>query len=154
MQNGVSVMRAILLTLVLAATCHADGMDEVNAWRRRVGLRPFIEDPRLTEFCRRKAIWRAQHLAYDNHAGPRNPAGTTEGTGEAKATWGWLTCAIECDFTHAGAYVVINARGDRVMVFVGRGGSGRDLINPNSIPTFNTSRLTPNPLRVPVQRSR
>ena len=119
--------------------------DEVNAWRRAAGLPVLIEDPQMTRFAQMKAEYRAQRGLKNGHQGPSNPSGWTEGCGEATSRWGWLTCATECDFRYGGAGVAIGADGERYMVFVGRGGSGRALLNPNQYPIIQTAHLTPNP---------
>ena len=80
-------------------------MDEINEWRRRSGLRPFIEDPAMTRFAQMKAKYRAAKNLRNGHQGPQAPAGWREGTGEASSSWGWLTCESESDFTYAGAVV-------------------------------------------------
>ncbi|MCO8125390.1 hypothetical protein NHH03_26865 [Stieleria sp. TO1_6] len=135
----------LLLVFTLSCTAFAQGgaFDEVNAWRRAAGLPQLIEDPAMTEFAERKAQYRAAKGLKNGHQGPSVPGGWTEGCGEATSRWGWLTCATECDFQYGGAGVALGADGERYMVFVGRGGSGRALINPNHYPIINTSHLTP-----------
>ncbi|WP_372894520.1 CAP domain-containing protein [Stieleria sp.] len=150
-------MKSRLILLVVfavssVAVAQGGAFDEVNAWRRAAGLPSFIEDPAMTEFAKRKAEYRAARGLKNGHQGPSVPAGWTEGCGEATATWGWLTCATECDFRYAGAGVAIGADGERYMVFVGRGGSGRALIDPNRYPIIKTAHLTPNPLRAVASR--
>lgn len=141
----------LLLVSVFAMTAtvfaHGGAFDEVNAWRRGAGLPQLMEDPAMTKFAQAKAQYRAARGLKDGHQGPSVPSGWTEGCGEAKASWGWLTCATECDFQYAGAGVAMGADGERYMVFVGRGGSGRALIDPNRYPIIKTSHLTPAPAR-------
>lgn len=133
--------------LATAAIVHGGAFDEVNAWRRAAGLPQLTEDPVMTEFAQRKAQYRAARRLKNGHQGPSAQADWTEGCGEAKAVWGWLTCATECDFRYGGAGVATSVDGERYMVFVGRGGSGRALIDPHRYPIINTSHLTPNPIR-------
>lgn len=143
--------RLILLSvyvLTFAAIAHGGAFEEVSAWRRAAGLPQLIEDPAMTEFAQRKAEYRAARGLKNGHQGPSVPAGWTEGCGEATALWGWLTCATECDFRYGGAGVATGVDGERYMVFTGRGGSGRALIDPQRYPIINTSHLTPNPIRV------
>ena len=143
-------MKPIIITLLLASAASGAALDEVNLWRRANGLRPYIEDPALTEFAMKKAIWRAQHLAYDGHQGPKNPPGTCEGTGETAESWGcWNTCIMEESHVFAGAAVVRNDHGQRVMVLVCRGGSCHAPRGRNIRPV-RTFHLTPNPPRVPA----
>jgi hypothetical protein len=145
MKSRIVLVSVFALTAV--AIAQGGAFDEVNAWRRGAGLPQLIEDPAMTEFAQKKAQYRAARGLKDGHQGPSVPTGWTEGCGEAKASWGWLTCATECDFRYAGAGIAIGVDGERYMVFVGRGGSGRALIDPNRYPIVNTSHLTPNPTR-------
>lgn len=131
----------------------ADGMDEINEWRRRSGLRPFIEDPKMTEFARAKARFRAERGLQNGHQGPKPPRNWHEGTGEATSTWGWLTCESESDFKYAGAGICVAADGTRYMVLVCRDGSGRALLPRNNSPVHDTSYLTPKPPRVGSKRT-
>jgi hypothetical protein len=134
--------------LVSQTSSMADGMDEVNEWRRRTGLPRFVEDPAMTRFAEMKARYRAQRNLRDGHQGPTPPAGWHEGTGEAKPSWGWLTCESESDYQYAGAAVCVGADGTRFMVLVCRQGSGRALISRHRAPVHDTSSLTPDPPRV------
>ncbi|MCA9133676.1 MAG: hypothetical protein KDA45_10995 [Planctomycetales bacterium] len=148
-------MRILMMALVLvsvAVNVQAAGIDEVNEWRRRSGLRPFIEDPEMTKFADMKARYRALRRLQNGHQGPQAPAGWHEGTGEATADWGWLTCEMESDYQYAGAAVCLGSDGQRYMVLVCRGGSGRPLLSRNNAPVHRTAHLTPNPPRV-VPRS-
>ena len=144
-------MRFLLLVVMSVASfsaVHADAMAEVNEWRRRSGLRPFIEDPSMTQFAEMKARYRAERHLRDGHQGPSAPPGWHEGTGEAAASWGWLTCEMESDFQYAGASMCVGSDGTRYMVLVCRGGSGRALLARNHAPVHKTSHLSPNPPRV------
>lgn len=138
----------IILVLLSNNIVKGDGFDEVQEWRRRTGLPLFKEDPKMTKFAKMKASFRAERNLQNSHTGPKPQAGWVEGTGEAKPMWGWLTCAIEDDYTHAGAGLVVGSNGVRYMVFVGRGGTGRPLISSHNIPTYDTSYLTKNPEKV------
>ena len=103
----IATLVAILLsinTMVLG-----DGMDEVNEWRRKSGLPPFVEDAEMTKFARMKARYRAERNLQDGHQGPKPPTSWHEGTGEATPEWGWLTCEMESDFKYAGAAFVCGA---------------------------------------------
>ena len=138
----------ILLLGFTASNACADGMDEVNEWRRRTGLPPFIEDPKMTEFAQSKARYRATRRLQNGHQGPKPPSHWHEGTGEATSMWGWLTCEMESDFKYAGAGICVGKDGKRYMVLVCRSGSGRALVPRNNAPVHNTSHLTPKPPRV------
>lgn len=138
----------VLAAALISQTANADGMDEVNEWRRRTGLPSFVEDPAMTRFAEMKARYRAQHNLRDGHQGPKPPAGWHEGTGEAQPSWGWLTCESESDFRYAGAAVCVGVDGTRFMVLVCRDGSGRALVSRHRSPVHNTSRLTPKPARI------
>lgn len=138
----------VALLAVLPSLAIADGNAELAEWRRRVGLPRFTVDANLTRFAQMKAEYRAKRGLKDGHQGPRNPPGTREGCGEASAHWGLLVCSMEEDFTHAGVGIAIGGDGERYMVAVFRGGSGRALIPRQNIPIHNTSYLTPNPPRM------
>ena len=120
-------------------------IEEVNAWRRHNGLPEFIEDDKLTEFAQMKSEYRALRGLKNGHQGPEHPNGTTEGTGEATADWGWLTCAMEDSSTHAGAGVCVGWDDERYMVLVVRP-PGRRLVR--NVKPLDTSYLTPNPVHV------
>ncbi|QEG01297.1 hypothetical protein Mal15_53730 [Stieleria maiorica] len=145
MKSRLMLLAAFALTS--ATIAQGGAFDEVNAWRRGAGLPELIEDPEMTKFAQQKAEYRAARGLKNGHQGPSVPGGWTEGCGEATATWGWLTCATECDFRYAGAGIATGADGERYMVFVGRGGSGRALINPDRYPIIKTAHLTPKPIR-------
>lgn len=138
----------MLVVMLVSPSALADGMDEVNEWRRRTGLRRFIEDPAMTRFAEMKARYRARHNLRDGHQGPKPPSGWHEGTGESQSSWGWLTCESESDYRYAGAALCVGVDGTRFMVLVCRDGSGRALVSRNRAPVHNTSPLTPNPPRV------
>lgn len=140
---------------LFASVVSADGMAEVNEWRRRSGLPPFVEDPEMTKFAIMKARYRAERNLQNGHQGPKPAAPWREGTGEAKPNWGWLTCEMESEFQYAGAGLCVGKDGTRYMVLVCRGGSGRALLSRHNAPIHNTSYLTPNPPRVgqPAQAS-
>ena len=140
-------LTAILL-LIATCQCFAAGMDEVNFWRSRVGLRAFREDPQLTAFAQTKAEYRAKRLLQNGHQGPRWPAGTREGTGETNESWGcWNTCVMEETGDTAGAGVARGRDGQRYMVLVVRGGGAAPI--GRNIRWVRTFHLTPNP---PVMR--
>ena len=134
---------AIAFALLFPTVAHSDLFDELQEWRRRNGLPLFIEDPRMTQFCRMKAQYRAQRNLQNGHQGPRAAPGWTEGTGEASPSWGILVCAMESDNRYAGAGLAYGRNGQRYMVATFRGGSGRNLINPHRVRPFNTSYLSP-----------
>ncbi len=141
-------MLSMIIVLTTQAIVSADAIDEVNEWRKRSGLPLFIEDPAMTKFATMKARYRAERNLRDGHQGPRPPAGWHEGTGEAYATWGWLTCETESEFMYAGAGICVGRDGTRFMVLVCRDGSGRALLPREDSPVHNTSHLTRNPPRV------
>lgn len=149
MRFGLGLFALVVLS---ASFCHAEPLDEVNEWRRRVGLPQFARDAEMMRFAQMKAEYRAQRGLKDGHDGPKANAGWREGTGEATAQWGWLTCVIEESATHAGAGLAIGHDGERYMVLVLRGGTGRALISRQNIPIHDTSAMTPNPVDVRVKK--
>lgn len=140
-------MKAILIVL-LYSVAHASGMDEVNYWRSKNGLRAFKEVPWITRAAQKKAEYRAARGLKDGHDGPKCPAGCREGTGEATADWGWLTCVMEETGRWAGAGVAVGSDGERYMVLIVHGARGRAPIGHNIRP-LKTAHLTPNPPVMP-----
>ena len=70
--------RTLLATLLICFACstaHATAMQEVNYWRSKNRLNPFIEVQWMTEHCQRKAEYRAARGLQHNHAGPKTPPG-------------------------------------------------------------------------------
>src|SRR5690606_31519384 len=107
------------------------------------------EVPEMTAFAQNKANYRAFHRLKDGHQGPQAPFGWREGTGEATSDWGWLTCCQEEDAVEGGAGLTIGRDGERYMVLVLRGGSGRSLLGRrNNSPVHNTSYVNPRPWRI------
>ena len=136
----------LLMLLLIPNLAAADAWDEFCEWRRRVGLPQVQKDPAMMKFAQDKANYRAYYGLQNGHQGPKQPYSWREGTGEATATWGFLTCCMEEDATHGGAGLCIGKDGQRYMVLVLRGGSGQALISRHQIPVHNTSYLTPKPL--------
>ena len=141
------MLRALLLTLLMCSVVQAKAIDEVNYWRKKNGLRPFVEDKKLSAAAQHKAEYRAARLLKDGHQGPACPAGCREGTGEARPSWGWLTCVMEETGSHAGAGVAIGPDGERYMVLIVRGSRGNAPIGRNVRP-ISTAHLTPDAPRV------
>lgn len=140
------ILRPLLLCATIAAVTHGAAIDEVNLFRTTHGLRPFKHDPRLTEFAQMKAEFRAARMLKHGHQGPKNPPGSVEGTAEATAMWGWLSCSMEEDWEFAGAGIAIGGDGERYMVLVVRGGTGAATRGRNLRPV-TTAHLTPHPPR-------
>lgn len=140
---------ALVVIFTSVSTAGAAAIDEVNAWRARHGLPRLQEDPAATRFAQRKAEYRAARGLKNGHQGPACPPGWREGCGEASPQWGWLTCVMEEDARYAGAGVAVGADGERYMVLIVSGGSGRALLPRNNLPTMGTAHLTPNAPRMP-----
>ena len=139
-------LRSLFFCFVLTGIASGAAVDEVNLFRTTHGLRPFKHDPQLTAFAQMKAEYRAARMLKNGHQGPQNPPGTGEGTAEATATWGWLSCSMEEDWENAGAGVAIGGDGERYMVLVVRGGSGAAR-RGRSLRPVPTAHLTPDPPR-------
>lgn len=103
-----------------------DSLDEVNAWRARRGLYPFLHDERLTIAARRAAAHRARYhiFGHDNDF-QWLPGGSTFRNGQGcevagcaayPPSMGWLSCCQE-DTTHryGGAAWVLGSDGKRYM---------------------------------------
>jgi len=137
-----------LMWMVASRLSEASGMDEVNYWRTANGLKPFREVPWMKAFAQTKAEYRAARLLKDGHDGPRCPAGCREGTAEATAEFGWLSCCMEETGKWAGAGLAIGADGDRYMVLIVHGLKGHAPIGRRVRP-LRTAHLTPNPPIIP-----
>ena len=106
----------------------------------------------MAKFAQEKANYRAYYRLKNGHQGPQPIAGWREGTGEARSVWGWLTCCQEESAAYGGAGMCVGLDGDRYMVLVLRGGSGRCLLRSrNNVPIYDTSRLTAKPYRIQVR---
>lgn len=94
-------------------------LDEVNALRAAKGLRPYIEDPALTQAAQRTAQYRADRLMFhhthnDWAVGGIAPTPTSAaGCAAYPPAYGFMACAIFDDFTYAGAAAVIGRDGRR-----------------------------------------
>jgi len=139
---------ALAVSIATVSTASATAMAEVNRWRARHGLPELKEVPEATDFAQKKAEYRAARMMKNGHQGPKCPAGWREGCGEADPEWGWLTCVMEEDAVYGGAGVAVGADGERYMVLIVSGGSGRALMPRNNLPTLRTAHLTPNPPRI------
>jgi hypothetical protein len=140
-------MRTVMFVLLLSSTAHAGALDEVNLWRTTNGLPPFHEDTTLTAAAQHKAEYRAARLLKNGHQGPACPPGCREGTGEARAEWGWLTCVMEESGTYAGAGVAIGDDGERYMVLMVRG-THSHAPTGRQVHPLRTSHLTPDAPRI------
>lgn len=106
----------------------------------------------MTKWAQEKANYRAYYRLQNGHQGPQTPGGWREGTGEATSGWGWLTCCQEENAVSGGAGMCVGLDGERYMVLVLRGGSGRSLLGSrNNIPIHDTSRLTAKPFRIQIR---
>jgi len=138
---------ALVLALTSCSIAEAGGVDEVNLWRAKNGLKPFVEVPWMTEFAQEKAEWRAARLMQstltDGHKGPKCPSGCREGTGTGEPWWGWITCCMDESGKYAGAGVAIGGDGERRMVLIVHG-KGRGLVH-GILRAQKTAHLTPRP---------
>ncbi len=106
-----------------------DGLDELNAYRARKGLKPFTRDVNLSAAAGAAADYRATYLIKGHvnvviHGRSYSdydflPAGTprAQATGCAAAgdEWGWLSCCAEENWTYAGAAWTRGRDGKRYM---------------------------------------
>jgi hypothetical protein len=97
-----------------------DALDEVNAKRSSLGLKPYIKDPKLALAAVNCARYRAANLIRghtDDFA--FLPAGSncnTAGCGALTPDWGWQSCCDdESQWTYAGAAWVMGSDGRRYM---------------------------------------
>jgi hypothetical protein len=95
-----------------------DALSEVNAKRAARGLRPFVRDEGLTQAARASAAFRAQHLLFGHTANdfafvPRGTACSSTGCAAYPASFGWMSCCVYDNYTHAGAAWVMGRDGKR-----------------------------------------
>lgn len=109
-----------------------DALDEVNDFRARRGLHPFIRDEGLVQAAMQCADVRAANLC-EGHT--RNDFGFCQYGSSASATGagacqpghfgGWLTCCTEEEYQYAGAGWTMGQDGQRYMSLFVRNGGGQ-----------------------------
>lgn len=98
-----------------------DAMEEVNAYRAKCGLRPFINDPLLNQAAWAAAQQRASrnihgHLPESDFSYlPAGAQATAAGCGALEPSWGWGTCCMDGNYTYGGAAWVMGPGGRRFM---------------------------------------
>jgi uncharacterized protein (TIGR03000 family) len=97
-----------------------DALDEVNALRTRMRLRPFVRDDYLSKAARSAATYRAAYLMAghtSNDFAHVPPGGLASASGCAawEPSWGWGSCCTEESWTYAGAAYVMGRDGRRYM---------------------------------------
>lgn len=112
--------------LTVASTGSDDALDEVNAYRAKKGLPPFQHDPQLTIAAKRAAETRASHLwaghlQSDFACLPPGATADAAGCGALEDSWGWATCCMDDNYSHAGAAWVRGSDGKRYMHLFVRG---------------------------------
>lgn len=103
-----------------------NALDEVNAYRAKKGLPPFQHDPQLTIAAKRAAETRAKHLwaghlQSDFACLPPGATADSAGCGALEDSWGWATCCMDDNYSHAGAAWVRGSDGKRYMHLFVRG---------------------------------
>jgi hypothetical protein len=95
-------------------------LTEVNARRAARGLRPYAEDPALTQAAFACASFRANNLMF-GHTGndfaflPAGASAASAGCAAYPASLGWMSCDVYDNYTYAGAAAVTGADGRRYM---------------------------------------
>lgn len=138
---------AFTLAVFCASALSAYGADEalaeVNAYRAKRGLKPFIEDPGLTAAAKGAADYRARfHLFGHTEGGMGDfrfvPAGTkadAAGCAAYPARYGWMSCCADDNYTYAGAAWALGSDGKRYMhLFVRGGGAAHHFSAPAKSP--------------------
>jgi len=112
----------------LRLTGSDDALDEVNSYRAKRGLPAFQHDPQLTIAAKRAAETRAKHL-WNGHLTndfaclPPGASADAAGCGALEDSWGWGTCCMDDNYSHAGAAWVRGSDGKRYMHLFVRNGS-------------------------------
>lgn len=114
-------------SLTVASAGSDDALDEVNAYRAKRGLPPFKHDPQLTIAAKRAAETRAKalwdgHLSNDFACLPSGATADAAGCGALEDSWGWGTCCMDDNYSHAGAAWVRGSDGRRFMHLFVRNG--------------------------------
>ncbi len=109
------IVLVIGLVFVPQAFAAHDALDEVNAWRSKRGLRPFMRHVRLSETAATCADYRAAKLIEGHPSQPMFPVYATEGCGAADDHWGWLSCCQDENWQYAGAAWTRGRDGQRYM---------------------------------------
>lgn len=107
-------------SLTVASAGSDDALDEVNAYRAKRGLPPFKHDPQLTIAAKRAAETRAKalwdgHLSNDFACLPTGATADAAGCGALEDSFGWGTCCMDDNYSHAGAAWVRGSDGRRFM---------------------------------------
>jgi len=103
-----------------------NALAEVNEYRAKRGLPPFQHDPQLTEAAltaaqaRANHLW-AGHLQSDFACLPAGAHADSAGCGALDDSWGWATCCMDDNYSHAGAAWVRGSDGKRYMHLFVRG---------------------------------
>lgn len=97
-----------------------DALDEVNAYRAKHGLQPFIRDEHLTQAAQKAASIRAKslingHLNSDFDCLPAGSHADSAGCGALDDSWGWGTCCATDNYRYAGAAWKRGSDGKRYM---------------------------------------
>lgn len=114
-------------SLTVASAGSDDALDEVNAYRAKRGLPPFKHDPQLTIAAKRAAETRAKalwdgHLSNDFACLPTGATADAAGCGALEDSFGWGTCCMDDNYSHAGAAWVRGSDGRRFMHLFVRNG--------------------------------
>ncbi len=151
LSGGKSIVKVIYQAKDIHKEAGSEAWAEFNEWRRLCGLPQIKESPEMTAFAQNKANYRAFYRLKNNHAGPKAPDGWREGCAEAFPFWGWLSCRQEEDALEGGAGLAVGLDGERYMVLVLRGGSGRCLLatGRDNTPVHDTSYMSKRPWRIP-----
>lgn len=108
-----------VLTAVVSVTCDGDALEEVNTYRARRGLRPFLRDGLLCQAAQRCAEFRAANRIAGHTSNDfqfvQGTQAVAAGSGALEPSWGWGACCSDEDWTYAGAAVVMGQDGKRYM---------------------------------------
>lgn len=110
-----------------------DALDEVNEYRRRRGLRPFLRDEELSRAALACARYRAErliegHTSNDFSFVPAGGHADAAGCAAWPASMGWGSCCCEEDWQYAGAAFSVGKDGRRYMHLFVRGRGTRQAV--------------------------
>ena len=85
-----------------------EALDEVNAKRATMGLRPFIRDDKLTEGAAKICVYLAAKLSANHTSNdfaflPPGSSASAGGLGAGTPDWGWISCCYRENWKYAGA---------------------------------------------------
>ncbi len=118
--DAAPVVQGFVASPVVGQGGVTEALDEVNAFRARNGLRPFLRDDNLTRGAMGCAQARAARLSFGHTANdfaflPSGSACSATGCAAYGDSYGWMSCCARDNYTYAGAAWARGVDGKRYM---------------------------------------